>query len=299
MALFGNNGQSLGDLMLLTEKKDGKALKTRRPFARTLAEAYEKKWVGCPCCFVLSTGRVGTKTLSALFALSSEVQSYHEPLPRLIKASYDVYMGENTSPETALELIYAARDDRICQALFKGQIYTETNNRLTYFAHLLAQAFPASKFIHLYRHPYDVIRSGMRRKYYVGHKWDFARIRPRKGSLLVKEWQRYSPLKKTAWYWAEVNRFSIDFLKTLPEERKLFIKAEKLFAGDSQTIRTLYNFLGVPVPDSKQVEKVLGQKLNEQPKGGGQIAVDWSNKNIEEINQQVRNIANHLDYILK
>jgi len=296
MVLSGTNGQSS---ISLIEKQGNKTLKIRSPYVRTLAEAYEKKWVGCPCCFVLSTGRVGTKTLSALFALSSEVQSYHEPLPRLIKASYDVYMGGKLSPEAALGIIYAARDDRICQALFKGQIYTETNNRLTYFAHLLAQAFPTSKFIHLYRHPYDVIRSGMRRKYYVGHKWDFARIRPRKGSLLAKEWQSYSPLKKTAWYWAEVNRLSIDFLKTLPEERKLSVKSEKLFAGDSRTIRNLYDFLDITIPDPEQVEKVLEQKLNEQPKGEGQTAVDWSKKNIEEINLQVRNVANHLDYILK
>ncbi len=280
-------------------KQNEVELQKKPPYIRSIAEAYEKKWADCPCLFVLSTGRVGTKTLSALLALSPEVHSYHEPLPRLIKASYDVYMDEGISSEAASNILYAARDDRICQALYNGQIYTETNNRMTYFAPILAQAFPASKFIHLYRHPYDVIRSGMRRKYYLSHKWDFARISPRKGSPFARDWQRRSPLEKTTWFWAEVNQFAIDFLKTLPENRKLSLKSEKLFAGETQTIKDLYTFLETPIPDPEQIEKVLEQKLNAQPKEEGRILVEWEKRDLKKINRQIRNLADCFGYRLE
>ena len=42
--------------------------------------------------FVLSTGRCGTQTMSALAELISDVSSHHEPEPKLIEASYLYFM---------------------------------------------------------------------------------------------------------------------------------------------------------------------------------------------------------------
>lgn len=44
-----------------------------------------------PCVFVLSTGRVGSKTLSALIGPAANVFAYHEPEPNLYGLSKLAY----------------------------------------------------------------------------------------------------------------------------------------------------------------------------------------------------------------
>lgn len=172
----------------------------RPPFVARLSEAYDRGWQGCPCAFVLSTGRAGSKTLTALFALSSRILAEHEPMPRLVRASFEAYL-EGPSIATSdhwRDLVWAARDDLVCEANRKGRIYVETNNRITYLAPVVARCFPESRFVHLHRHPYEVVRSGMRRGYYEGHDWDFARVRPRAAEPLAARWESLPRLEKCA-----------------------------------------------------------------------------------------------------
>lgn len=270
------------------------------PFVSGLAQAYAQNWANCPCVFVLSTGRVGTKTLTALLALSPKVVATHEPEPRLVKPSFDAYMeGQDlASSEKWSAVVLAARDDAVCEANRRGKIYVETNNRLTYLAPALAVAFPASKFIHLHRHPYEVVRSAMRRGYYQNHNWDFARIRPRTGELLAAQWDQLSPLEKSAWYWARCNAESHTFLATLPVSRRLDLRADALFAGDEETLKTLFSFSGVDFPQRERVEEVLGQKINAARKGHFPLPSEWSETERMSVRQFVAETAKTLGYEL-
>lgn len=270
----------------------------RKPFVTGLAQAYARSWLDCPCVFVLSTGRVGTKTLTALLALSPHVVATHEPEPRLVKASFDAYMESNSgaSEEKWRAVILAARDDAVCEANRRGKIYVETNNRLTYLAHALAVSFPASRFIHLHRHPYEVVRSAMRRGYYQAHNWDFARIRPRPGEDLAAEWEALSPLEKSAWYWARVNGEAREFLSTLPAARRLDLQADALFAGDETVLKNLFNFVSIDLPARTQLEEVLGQKINAQRKGEFPTPSEWSEAERVVVRDRVRVVASALGY---
>lgn len=284
----------------ITHILNGEVGVKRPPFVSGLEQAYARGWVDCPCVFVLSTGRVGTKTLTALFALSPHVVATHEPEPRLVKASFEAYMegGALEDSDKWRAVVLAARDDAICEANRRGKIYIETNNRLTYLARVLAVTFPASRFIHLHRHPYEVVRSAMRRGYYQGHNWDFARIRPRPHEALAAQWDRLSPLEKSAWYWERVNAEARDFLNTLPTSRKLTLRADALFAGEEAVLKHLFAFVGLDLPPQERIEEVLGQKINAQRQGDFPTPAEWGDAERAAVRQRVAETAHSLGYRL-
>lgn len=263
-------------------------------------EAYAQGWKGVPSLFVLSTGRVGTETLTALLNLSPDVHALHEPFPQLKKASLDAYMQGPFLPEDKGwdELVLAARDDLVIRAARHGKVYAETSNRLTFLASSLARVFPDSRFIHLYRHPYDVIRSGMRRGFYQEHFWDFYRVRPRPDEALAVSWETLPALQKVAWYWTRINEEAISFISGLPQERVLSLSAEEMFAGNLDTISALYPFAGARAPDEKSIRDTLGLKMNSQQSGDFPGAEEWSSEQLAQVNGMVRDIAARLGYDL-
>jgi Sulfotransferase family len=270
----------------------------RTPFIAGLEQGYATGWSHCPCVFVLSTGRVGTKTLAALMALSPHVMATHEPEPRLIKASFDAYMegGDIGDSINWRALVLAARDDAVCAANRRGRIYVETAPKLTFLARAFAVSFPASRFIHLHRHPYAVVRSCLQRGHYQGHNWDFARIRPRPGEPLADTWASLPPLDKNAWRWAHVNAYARDFFSTLPESRKLAVRADALFAGNEMVLKELFAFVGLEVPPMEWIEEVLGRKINARPKRVVPPSQQWSEKDRKAVWHIVAEVAQCLGY---
>lgn len=285
---------------LVARALGGDATARREPYVSGLAQAYARGFAGCPCVFVLSTGRVGTKTLTALFELSNAVVTTHEPEPRLVRSSYEAYMegADARADEKWRSVVLAARDSFVCAANLRGKVYVETNNRLTYLAPALAAAFPASRFIHLHRHPEEVVRSAMRRGYYERHGWDFARIRPRPGEPLAAEWDGLRRLEQCAWYWSRCNDEARAFLETLPAPRRLDLRADALFAGDEATLRRLYAFVGVEFPSRRRVERVLGKKINAGRKGQFPPASEWSDDERAAVRRFVSTTAAALGYSL-
>jgi hypothetical protein len=270
------------------------------PYVGGIAEAYARGWEGCPCVFVLSTGRAGTKTLTALFDLSPQVVATHEPEPRLLKQSFDAFMeGSNQAgSEKWRAVVLAARDDAVFQANRRGKIYIETNNRLTHLAYALAAVFPASRFVHLHRHPYEVIRSAMRRHYYQGHNWDFARMVPRPSEPIAMMWEALSPLEKSAWYWAVINAEALAFLESLPTSRRMNLPARKLFTADQETLKALFGFIRVDAPPSRDIKGVLGEEINAEVDGKFPLPSEWSEQDRASVRRIVETTAQALGYEL-
>ena len=270
----------------------------RVAYVPRLGDADARGWADCPGVCVLSTGRSGSKTLTALFALSSRVISEHEPFPRLVKASFDAYLEGPAiaSSEKWRAVVYASRDDLVCEANRRGKIYVETNNRLTYLAPVLAECFPASRFIHLHRHPYEVVRSAMRRGYDETHNWDFARVRPRPGEPIADSWDALPRLEKCAWYWARINAESRDFMATLPPDRGLDLEAEDLFAGTESVLRRVFEFAGVAFPPVEVLEEVLGQRINAAVRGSYPVPGEWSESDRAAVWRHVGEVAASFGY---
>ncbi len=268
----------------------------RRDFS--LQHAYATGWRDYPCVFVLSTGRGGTETLTALASLSPGIVASHEPRPRLIKASFDAYMADGNLAAQAhwRDLVLAARDDLVWGATQKGKVYVETNNRLTYLAPILAEVFPASRFIHVYRNPYAFVRSAMRRRYFDGHNWDFARVCPRPDDPLAVRWESLPKVECCAWLWWRTNHDAATWLATLSPERRLSLKSEDLFDGKPQALRTLFAMCGAELPPAERVREVLGAKLNAQQHGEFPGASQWSAEDRARVWDYVGELASSLGY---
>ncbi len=275
---------------------------TLPPILNSLCEAYETEWRTAKCIFVLSTGRAGTQSLTHLLSICPEVHSEHEPNPRLIQTSYQYYQqkfsAETKTQQEWKDLVLAARDDLIFQANRDGKIYLETNNRMTYLAPVLAEIFPASQFIHLHRHPFEFVRSGIRRNYYQGHNWDFARIHPAGTHPDAQRWLTMSQMAKVAWNWQAVNQHIMAFFDTLSPDRQMTLAAADLFlAGDAQ-IAELYNFINVPIPQGSRFKTLLAQPSNQQTDGDFPEYSEWSSQECATVMCEVEEVANALGYQL-
>jgi hypothetical protein len=266
----------------------------RRVEPESLGAAHEAGWVGFPCVFVLSTGRAGTRTLAALLDRSPDIVAHHEPSPRLVRSSYEAFI-EPDDQEKWRTLVLAAREELVFEAVQGSRIYAETSNRMTYFAEALAAVFPDSKFVHLHRHPFEFVASGMRRGYYGAHDWDYARIEPRPCDPIYERWPSMSRLERVAWHWAAVNAEARSFLAGLAPGRGLEMRSEDLFTGSG--LEELFDFLCAPRPSGRDVRRVLRRRLNR-----GQGSLDfpavgrWTHRERLAVVDQLGDVAAELGY---
>ena len=285
---------------LLLNRKDYtivELINNRRFFLETFPQSYLNQWKTNPCVFLLSTGRTGTMQIAALLDLSKKIIALHEPTPLLYNAGHDAYFNAHDI-EKWISVVHAARDELVAFANHRNCIYIETNNRLTFLAEAFAAAYPASKFIFLYRHPYDVIRSGMRRKWYSGNVLDYTRITPKSDDQMAANWNQFCPEEKIAWLWNTVNEYSRLFIEKLPKSRSFELRAEDVFEKRRNTIVELFNFIGAPMPPEKDIVKVLSLKLNAQKKGKALSPVEWSSELKTKIDQILGSTAMLLKYPL-
>ena len=231
-----------------------------------------------PCVFVLSTGRVGTQTLASLFGKARNLTACHEPEPLLYDFSRRAYeadqMGGGMEPFT--EAFMAARRKHLEHALRCGRGYLETSPQTTFLAPAIIGAVPEVRFLHVVRNPQEVIRSGMRRRWYDGHTSDPFRITPRPGTPCADRWHSMTPFEKNAWLWNETNQWILKFTATLPETQHLMIHAERIFSADESCIEQLFSFLGAFPPPRSVVEATLRRRLNAQRSGSFPTADEWS-----------------------
>jgi Sulfotransferase family len=272
--------------------------RTRRQYQNP-AIAHAARWRGVSCVFTLSTGRSGTATLATLLDHSPFVEARHEPRPRLLRLSREAFQRTATASDgdEGWDLVVeAARSDLVWHAYQRGQVYVETSNRLTYLAPMLGRYFSDSKFISLHRDPLEVIRSGLRRGWYQGHPWDWARIEPRDDDPILHHWAAFSAEEKIAWYWMAVNRDTLRFLGTLPRERWIELPSSRLFAADPVTLNALSRFLNIaPIP-SRVARGVLRTPRNASRPGEDRPIDAATMRSIERI---VGPIAKQLGYEIR
>lgn len=234
-----------------------------------------------PCVFTLSTGRVGSETLAHLMKLARNVIAYHEPRPELFALSRQAYLKRNdwmkdeSLAEVLLEGFRTARREFLKYSLYVDRGYVETGPQGTFLAPLILNDIPAARFIHLVRDPRMVVRSGMRRKWYNGHAYDYARIQPDASSPFASQWNGWDPFQKNLWLWAETNRWALEFATSLPPGKYLLVHSEDMFNAHEPTIKALYDFLDTKSPARWRIQRILGKRLNAQVRGQFSQPDDW------------------------
>jgi hypothetical protein len=269
----------------------------RRLTKRERLQAFDDKH---SCVFVLSTGRVGTKTLAALFGLAENVLAYHEPKPTLYglsRLSYD-YCTSIPVRKVLQEAFLATRRQLMNYSLDCGKGYVETSPQVTFLAPVIIEAVPQVRFIHLVRDPRHVVRSGMRRKWYAGHPADKTRIVPPPGSEAERRWQSYNAFQKNLWLWDETNRWILEFSSSLPTGRILLVHSENVFDGREETLGQLFTFVGASMPAERGIRSVLAKKLNVQNTGTFPEPSDWSAEMRNDLAEIAGETARTLGYEL-
>lgn len=214
-------------------------------------------------CFVLSTGRCGTKLLTRIIEHHDNLAAFHKPNPELTYYSHFAYEHAFDKPELLKHIIDACRYEALRDMYIADLQYIETNNRITFFAYALLELFPNAKFIHLIRNPADFIISGYNRMWYSNTQlYDEARISPIENSAIFDS---YSQPEKIAWLWNATNQFIHDFKPSVPDDKIITIKAEDLFKEVKTSIRIL-NFLGVDSGSKKKISSLISRKVNKQEK---------------------------------
>jgi|GEM_PF-1510256 len=259
----------------------------------------DDRWKDIKPVWVLSTGRTGSNSLTELLKLSPFLDAFHEPAPELFQFSY-AYAMNKIHRNIALKTLGYLRDELVFRSIRDGQVYVETNNRVTYIADLLLELYPSSRFIHIYRNPYDFIRSGMRRNYYNGHMRDYARLRPNNQDAIHQQWEDFSNLQKVAWNWTIVNERCLNFKASLSENQVMSLSSESLFQADPSLIYSLFSFAGSKAfhPPKAEINKVMETKHNAQNKGQFANPKDWNSGQIEQVNDIIAPIASKLGYQL-
>jgi hypothetical protein len=282
---------------LWTRKQYFKQSRKNPSYVRNLMEAYASEWRDIKCVFVLSTGRTGTMLLASLLNLSKEIYAVHEATPSLMKAGYDSYFDEDGSDKW-IDIVHVARDELISHAHTQKKIYVETNNQMTFLGDALKKAYPNSLFIHLHRHPFEVIRSGRRRKWYNGNVYDIIRVHPMKGDPLKEVWRNLSIIEKLSWLWTRINEHSLRLVTSIEDGRGFELRSEQLFRADLKRIKELFEFIGVDVPPDHKIKALLAKKLNVQRKGSYIKADEWAEEEKLNTVNIVGKVARKLGYEL-
>ncbi len=228
-------------------------LKTSVDYNKLYDEVHEKS----SPCFVLSTGRCGTHLLTKLLSKHKKLDVYHEPTPQLIY--YSKYAFENTrmKKDELKLLVDGARYEYIRNSYLLDLHFVETNNRITFFAHQLAELYPNSKFIHLVRNPISFVKSGLNRDWYTGRNaHDEGRIKKNDD-----QWNSFSASQKVAWLWENTNRFVEEFKNAVDDNRHLTIRSEDLF-GKKEIASSIFDFIGTEPISPNLIEKTITKPTN-------------------------------------
>ncbi|MDA3952630.1 MAG: sulfotransferase [Bacteroidales bacterium] len=229
--------------------------------------------------FFLSTGRCGTKWFSDLLSYDKSLMVLHNPIPNLAvqgKLTYEIISNGNlTNSERKLlkEIFFAGREQFLRYSFKTEKRYVETNNYITFFAPFLIELFPDAKFVHLYRHPGEFVRSGIRRNYYTpNNSDDIKRITPI-DKIQNEHWKNYSQIEKTYWLWNETNLF-IEKFKSKHSTNCIDFNFNNL---TTNSIIDLLNFLKIDFKKSI-VSQSLNKKVNVQKKGTFPKYDKWEEK---------------------
>jgi len=247
--------------------------------------------------FFLSTGRTGTKWFAELLKEDKKLSVFHSCVPDLAIQNKFIYEFPNTDPalknETTKEIFLSAREEYLIYANKTQKQFVETNNQFVFFAPMIAKLIPHAIFIHLYRHPGEFVRSGVRRKWY--DQEDLSKYKLITNNKIdTDEWQNLSEIEKIAWLWNETNEFIEDFKKSIPSERFFEFNFNEL---DTENTLKLAQFIGADI-SPQNIQSRLNKSENSQQQGSFKTYNDWSEEDKKQLIDRCGKLAKQYGYKL-
>ncbi len=252
-------------------------------------------WRDAKCLYILSTGRTGTTSLEKLFKLVPDIAVYHELPPFNAVTTIEALHHVHDNPEKFARYFRKHRAAIIGSHHRRGEVFVETNN-FKYLSPVIADLLPGARFVHLYRHPADYVRSGMRRNWYVSHPWDRFRLVPAENDPWYAAWQDWPPFNKICWFWKTANQTFLDFLKTQPESRVASVKFEEMFDGKSNAYERFFRIIGVDPPPEDLAREHLATPMNAQNDGDFPRYSDWTKSQKDILHEIAGDVMFQLEY---
>lgn len=249
--------------------------------------------------FFLSTGRCGTKWFSNVLDQSPGVKVLHAPVPNFSMQNaylYNLWQNKGISQKDRMEFsenLFTTGRVQHLRYLYKGgKRYIETNNHITFFAPALVKMFPDALFVHLYRHPGEFVRSGIRRGWF-DHNQDatYKIIQP---PTKDGDWATYNQVQKIAWVWNETNFFIEKFKTGIDSERHFTFNFN---FKSPETVASLFAFLEIDVP-SNVIDSTIEKKVNQQKTGDFPKYEDWSPIQKKELQSICGDLASKYKFTL-
>lgn len=228
--------------------------------------------------FVLSTGRCGTQTLSKLLQGAGNAVVWHHPEPDPITEALAAWHGRLNR----VEAFWRFRGPLIRKTWSQDKIHGETDMLMTPFADAIAAEIPQALFVVLVRNPWDFVRSGMRRGYYVDHGWDHGRLCPDEGDPLLETWRTWSPFTKVCWLWQQTYDRIEEMAGQISTHRVLKVRLEDLLSRP-EACRELYDFLGLQGYDPERTQQILAVRHNVQVGGDFPTPEHWRSSQLETL----------------
>lgn len=251
--------------------------------------------------FFLSTGRCGTRWFTELLNTKKKLAVHHNTAPELYEQSLLAYQLQksNRANDQAIrqllaEIVYSARQDLMVDAIGHNKRFIETNNRISFFAPVLAELFPHAQFVHLYRDPAGFVKSGMNRNWYNKSMYDHVRPFP-VTEPEATEWNHYSRVAKIAWLWRETNQTIDGYLSGIPADRYRRFNFSDL---NTDAVSELLNWLDIDIKPNV-ISAQLNTKVNPQKSGDFPSYPEWSEKDRKDFLQQVSDYAAYLGFDYK
>lgn len=246
-------------------------------------------WQEARCLFIVGMGRCGSGTAIRLMNLSPQTVAFHHPKPSLLALSAAAWTDPEGNKHEHFKAFRRLRNASIGDAQRSKRIYVEFDNLYSLLP-MLYKYLRNSSFLHLYRHPGDAIRSGMRRGWYRGHSWDPYRPQPLANDRYRGQWdEHWDEFAKICWVWHAIHDRILAAKKELAAERFLSLSSEALWNIHSGAYRKIFEHLGIPVPPEDEVRRVLTVKHNAQESGQFPEYVNWT----EHQKRVLRQIAGH------
>lgn len=278
-------------------------------------------WNTLSPCFIISTGRTGTKFLMYFFKrLSSDIDARHEPAPNILKLKWQFGAGK-IELEKAVK-IYKKIYTPIYRKV-KKPLYIEASPQLRFLIPIINKVFQTYKIVYIIRDGRDWVRSVMNRgiysslidklplpiinilrivipynlwmpnlryinfRAYLRDIWRFS-IEDFKDEQYFKKWKLMSRFEKISWMWNKFNILVYEQIQNNPNA--IVIRFEDIFdkengyKGFYQIIKflNLENFLNNA---NINLDEVFSEKINISRTYAFPHWNDWNLKMLNQFNE--------------
>lgn len=183
-------------------------------------------------CFVLGTGRCGSKSIANNLNKHKDIYAKHEDIKQFIRLSTEYAHGEKNVREVKNEVLSIFESKTLKN--YQNELILHSDQRLWNMVPILKELFPKAKFIHLIRDGRDTVRSMYARNWFVDneleinkHEWAEYRLNGYlAGDVDEEKWKNWGAFERCCWYWSYINE-SIS-KELLTQQKSYLIKLENI-----------------------------------------------------------------------